>query len=78
MSLLDQIIVADEIQRAVAQAVKDGSLVRPGERAALILEAHPECGLTEAQIVERLTIGVIRAHVSFERARATRTEHKLI
>jgi hypothetical protein len=53
----DKLSVAEEIRRVIAEAIENGGCVDAARKASIIAQAHPNCGLTTAQIAERVIEG---------------------
>ena len=57
MSLLDKLLVKDEIQRAIAEAIEDGDRVYAHHSASRIVQTYPNCGLTVDEIAKKIISG---------------------
>ena len=62
----DKASVSDEIRRVIADAIKDGDSVDAAGKASIIAQAYPNCGLTTAQIAERLIEAAVAARVALQ------------
>ena len=73
MSLLDKLLVTDEIQRVIAEAVEDGDRVYADHSALRIVQTYPQCGFTANEIAERIIQAAVQAHVSVEMSKSNGT-----
>lgn len=62
----DKSSAPDEIRRVIADAIKDGGCVDAASSTSIIAQPHPECGLTTAQIAERLIGAAVAARVALQ------------
>jgi len=62
----DKLSVAEEIRRVIADAIKDGGCVDAAVNASIIARAYPRCGLTTAQITERVIEAAVAARVALQ------------
>ncbi len=73
MSLLDKLLVTDEIQRVIAEAVEDCDRVYADHSASRIVQTYPKCGLTADEIAERIIQTAVDAHVTVEMSKSEGT-----
>ena len=64
-----QTLVVEEIRRIVADAIRQGRIVKTGRHAPELLRAYPNCGLTVDQIVNELGAAAACAGVPVELSR---------
>ncbi len=73
MSLLDKLLVKDEIQRAIAEAIEDGDRVYAHHSASRIVQTYPKCGFTVDEIAKEIVQAAIHAHVTVEMSKSEGT-----
>lgn len=59
-------LVDEEIRRMVADAVKDGGTISTTKCAALIARAYVGCGLSQAEIADRVIMAATSAGLAVE------------
>jgi hypothetical protein len=70
---LVKILIAEEIRRIVAEAIRDGGCLSITPHAAQVLRAYPDSGLTEREVGDEILIAAARAGVAVEIDRRTQT-----
>jgi hypothetical protein len=59
-------LLTEEIRRHVAEAIRDGGSLPAAERASDILKVYPACGLSHAEISNRVILAAAKAGVPVE------------
>lgn len=59
----DTDLVMAEIRRVVADAIREGGVVYARACAASILQAHPNCGLAETELADKVMMAAAAARV---------------
>ena len=62
-------LIWEEIRRIVADAIENGHCLRAGPCAAAIARAYPGCGMSPAEIAERIVEAAVHARVTVEMSR---------
>jgi hypothetical protein len=73
MSLLDKLLVTDEIQRVIAEAIEDGDRVYADHSASRIVQTYPKCGLTAGEIAEKIIRAAVDARLTVEMSKSEGT-----
>lgn len=61
-----RVLVDEEIERVVAEASRNGFIVRSGTQAELLLRAFPQCGLDPRQLVDAIVAAAAAGKVPVE------------
>lgn len=59
----DTDLVMAEIRRIVADAIREGGVIYARACAASILQTHPNCGLAETELADRVMMAAAAARV---------------
>lgn len=62
-------LIWEEIRRTVADAIENGHCLLAGPSAAAIARAYPGCGMSPAEIAERIVEAAVHARVAVEMSR---------
>lgn len=61
-----RILIAEEIDEAVARAARGSGFLRAGECAYRIAKSYPNCGMTGTELVNEISAAAARAGVAVE------------
>lgn len=61
---LTQTMVAEEIRRLVAEAIRDRACVDAAELAAQILKVYPTCGYDQGALINEVATAAVKASVA--------------
>ena len=61
--------VVEEIRHIVANAIRDGRIVKTGRHAPDVLRAYPNCGLTVDEVINEIGAAAACAGVAVEFSR---------
>ena len=63
---LVQVLVAEEIRRSVADAIRQREIVNAAAIAAKIMKVYPRCGLIERELVNEVAMAAVKASLAVE------------